>query len=366
MGCTGDPAVGVYGKLLLKDGQSPYTWDSTAIRLEILPDGGPAENVQKHGRLVGGQGIWGDVYPLASRVRTGGNYVYGQFRLNPSPGYFDKLLPYLVGDETGATGVFTPKNCLNWFGLLIYRDDHWAGTGWEIADCRVASWELTGRGPEFNERQTPDLLTLQVNVIAKTENVSVAWPSPEPTFPEGAPYAPYIFQDSDTATGGSIVVNGTAREVYAFSLKYDTGLRVKYPNSLTPKIFGTRRRIKLGLVLPWDTNNDDLYDMNYVGATAAMTFMIGSYSTLFRIRNFKAPAESPFIKDENEVSFTVEGQAYGTAAEKEFSVVSTGDMSSTMSATPSESPSNTTSHTVSRTASSTVSHTPSRTASATP
>lgn len=360
MGCTGDPAVGVYGKLLLADGQSPYTWDETDTRLEILPDGGPAENVQKHGRLVGGQGIWGDVYPLASRVRTGGSYIYGQFRLNPSPGYFDKLLPYLVGDE--AADVFTPKNCLNWFGLLIYRDDHWAGTGWEIADCRVASWELTGRGPEFNERQTPDLLTLQVNVIAKTENPAVGWPASEPPLPEGEPYAPYIFQDAD----GEIVVNGSAREVYAFSLKYDTGLRVKYPNSLTPKIYGTKRKISLGLVLPWDTNNDDLHDMSYIGAPAALKFVIGSYSTLFSIRNFKAPAESPFIKDENEVAFAVEGQAYGTAAEKEFSVTSTGDMSATMSSTPSASVSSTPSHTASKTPSATPSHSPSSTPSASP
>lgn len=362
MGCTGDPAVGVYGKLLLADGQAPYTWDSTDTRLEILPDGGPAENIQKHGRLIGGQGIWGDVYPLASRVRVGGHYIYGQFRLNPSPGYFEKLLPYLVGDETGSTGVFTPKNCLNWFGLLIYRDDHWASTGWEIGGARVASWELSGRGPDFNERQTPDLLQLQVNVIAKTENAAVGWPSPEPSLPEGAPYAPYIFQDADSAVGGSIVVNGSAREVYAFSLKYDTGLRVKYPNSLTPKIFATKRRVTLGLSLPWDTNNDDLHDMGYLGAPASIKFLMGTYSTLFAIRNFKAPAESPFIKDENEVFFTVEGQAYGTATEKEFSVTQTGDMTSTMSATPS----GTVSATPSRTASSTPSATASHTASATP
>jgi hypothetical protein len=65
-------------------------------------------------------------------------------------------------------------------------------------------------------------------------------------------------------------------------------------------LYGTKRRITLALELPWDTNNDDLYAMGYAGAPAHLKFKYGSYSTLFSIRNFKAPGESPFVKDEKQ------------------------------------------------------------------
>lgn len=319
MVCTGDPAVGVYGRMLLEPGASAHTFDANSIRLEILPQNGPAENIQKHGRLIGGQGIWGGLYPLSSRVRDGGYYVYGKFSFNPSPGYMALLLPYLVGDLN--TGVYYPNDCVNPFGLLIDRDKE----AWEIKDCEVAMWELTSRAPEFRETGAPDLLTLTVHVIGKDETKGTSWPGTAPSIPTGETFAPYIFQDSDSSGDGQILVNGSAREVYGFRLLYDNGLRVRYANSLVAQsIFSTGRRILLDLQLPWDANNDDLYDMGYAGAAASLDFAysVGAndYSTHFDITNFKAPPDSPFIRDQNEVFFTVRGQAYGDASNKEFSV----------------------------------------------
>jgi len=326
MGCSGDPAFGVYGKLLLEPGESSYTWDSSSVRLEILESGNPAENLQRHERHVGGQGIWGGLYPLASRVREGGHYIYGSFTLNPSPGYFESLLPYLVGDDAGGS-VFNPNDCPNWFGLLVYRDDHWEASdvGWEVADCRVDRWELFARAPEFRERGVPELLTLKVHIIAKTEVKDTAWPSPEPSMQEGAMYAPYIFQDTDDtgALDGTFTLNATDRDVFGFHLTYDNNLRALFTNSLTlSHVVETRRDITLDVHLPWSENNEDLYDMSYVGAAAQIKFAYSvganAYSTQFDITNYKAPAETPFIKDRNEVYFTVGGRAYGDASNKEF------------------------------------------------
>lgn len=328
MGCTNDPAVGVYGKLLLEPGNSPYTFDASSTRLEILPEGGPAENFQKHGRHIGGQGIWGGLYPLSTRVREGAAFYEGSFAINPSPGYMEILLPYLVGDLD--TGVYYPNNCPAWFGLLIYRDDHWeAGTiGWEFLNCRVAWWELRSRAPNFREDGTPDLFTLRVHVIGKSESRGTTWPSPEPALPEGESYAPYIFSDADDAGDGTVTINGAARDPYTMVLRYDNGLRVRYAASASPSIFSTGRKITWALQFPWDSAHENLYNMAYAGAAASLklAYSVGlnDYSTLFSFANFKAPPESPFIKDENEVFFTVEGQAYGLASAeattKEFSV----------------------------------------------
>jgi hypothetical protein len=315
MSCTGNPAVGVYAKLLIEPGASPHTFDDDSERYEILPEGIAAENMQKHGRLVGGQGITGLVYPIKTRVRTGGYYVFGQFKLNPSPGYLDTLLPHIFGKE--LTHVFSPDTCPVAFGMLIHRDKE----AWEYLDCKVASWELRGRAPGFREQNTPDLLVLTINVIGKTETKGTTWPDPEPSMPQGDSFYPLIIQDSASA----FKLNSTAREIYEFRLLHDRGLQWRGTNALTVnQVFSTKRRTTLDVRLPWSAANDDLYDMDYAGAAAQLKFAYTTggkeYYSQFDITNFKAPPESPFVKDENEVAFTLSGEAYGDATTNEMTI----------------------------------------------
>jgi hypothetical protein len=120
MACTGCPALGVFTKILLEDGAAPYTWDSDSTRLEIVDEGG--ENIRKHGRIIGGQGITGKHYRLKNRKRFGGYFVFGTIVMNPSPAYFQALLKYILGPDTDDDGVFIPGPCLDPFGLLLSRD----------------------------------------------------------------------------------------------------------------------------------------------------------------------------------------------------------------------------------------------------
>ncbi len=321
MPCSGSPAVGVYGKMLIEPGTSPHTFDASSERYVIVTKGPAAENIQKHGRLIGGQGISGLVRKLSSRVRQGGYYCYGQFTINPSPGDFDTLLDYLVGDE--STDVWTAKDCPNPFGTLIYRDKE----AWEYKDCYVAGWVLEGRAPQYRERGEPDILTLTVHVIAKDENKGTSWPSPEPSVPSGGEYYPYTFQDLDDGVYGGVTIGGVTREIYGFRLTYDNHLKVKYANSLTAQaIFSTGRTIKLDVYAPWDAANDNLYDMGYTGSAAQVKMgylesgLTNPHYTQFDLANLKVPPESPYIKDEEEVAFRINGITYGTASAAEFTV----------------------------------------------
>ena len=322
MACSGDPSAGAFGKFLLEPGASPHTFDASSLRFDFIPP----ETMQKHGRLIGGQGIWGGLYPLSTRARTGHYYCYGEFRLNPSPGYLDLLLPYLVGDED--TDVFVPNDCPNKFGMLVYRDlEDGTTKSFEYKDCEIAYWEIEARAPNFRQGEgvdenAPDLLTLKIGVIALDEAFTT-FPTGVslPDLPEGATYYPYALSD------GTFTLNSSAREVFGFKLRYMNNREPVYANSLTA--IGTAptktgRRITLDVNLPWDANNDDLYDMAYAGAAASVSLAISPYSSLFSIANFKVPPESPYIVGSGPNYFTIRGQAFGLASAsettKEFSV----------------------------------------------
>jgi len=287
--------------------------------------------MQKHGRLIGGQGVWGGLYPLSTRTRTGHYYCYGTVKLNPSPGYLETLLPYLVG--TVDTGVHYPNDCPNRFGMLIYRDlEDGATKSFEYKDCEVSWWELEARAVKFQQGEgidenAPDLLTLTMGIVALDEAFTT-FPTGAtlPALPEGVTYYPYAIHD------GTFTLNGAAREIFGFKLRYNNNRVPVYGHSLTAIGYSptkSGRRITLDVNLPWDADNDDLYDMAYAGAAASVNLVNGSYGSLFSVANFKVPPESPYIIGAGPNHFTIQGQAFGlasaSATTKEFSV--TNDVS---------------------------------------
>ena len=315
MACTGCPALGVFTKVLLEDGNNPYTWDADSVRLEILDEEG--ENIRKIGRIVGGQGITGKHYRLKNRKRFGGHFVFGTIKMNPSPAYFDALLKYMVGPDDTPT-VHVPEACLYPFGMLFSRD---LDPPWEYQNGVVAGWRLYSQGTSFREQGEPDLLTLEIDMVFKDEtrqdaySADLEWPATEPDLGTGTSYEPYIFQDCD----GEFELNGSAREVYQFRLEYSNMLSIRYANSLTlSSICSTGRLLRLGLVLPWNADNEDLYDQSHEGAAAAIKFThgvaaTGIHSTQFDIHNLTVPPESPYTKNRREIWFENNGEGYGDA-----------------------------------------------------
>jgi len=309
--CTGCPSLGQLTKLILEPGASPHTFDSGSIRIDYLK-----EDIQRKGRMVGAQGITGLAYRLADRSRNGGYRVGGSFLLNPSPRVFQNLLPYLVGPE--ALGVFTPGTCPQQFGLSLYMDSD----VWVWKDCRVDSWILRGKGPAYDEKGEPDILTLQVNVIASDESgpnstVPPTWPSPEPTLASGISAAAYLFSDCD----GGIEINGESRYCYELALAWDNDLQVRYANSLTANsICPGNRQVRVQARFPWTAANLDLYDMDFQGAAAELAFTLENMSTVFNIANLQAPPETPIITGKTDAFFQLNGICGGTTTAPEMTV----------------------------------------------
>lgn len=303
MACTGCPALGVFTKILLEPGASPHTFDSSSAVLHCTENDG--ENIQQHQRIIGGQGITGKFYRLKSRKRLGGSLYYGRLSMNPGPGDFNNLLPYLVGTE--STDVFTPTACLNKFGLLVDRD---LGDAWEFKDGVVRRWSLYGRGADFNMNSTPDLLQLDIDMVFK-DGARTAWPDPAPSTPTASQFAPYIFQDCD----GAFTMVSSARDIYAFRLVYDRMLSIRAANSLTVNsICSLGSRLRLGVELPWNSSNTDLFGQAYTGSAAEIIFSLGSHSTEFDITNLTVPSEGPYTRGRREIWFENNGEGYGDAS----------------------------------------------------
>lgn len=360
--CNG-PAMGVNTKVIAEPGASPYVFDSASEPYEFNRDGNPGENFQRHGRLIGGQGITGKMYRLKSRVRKGGYFVYGRIVMNPSAGYFSTLLKYLVGSDVGG-GVFKPGLCLNTAGWLFNRD----GYLHEFKDGVCAQWVLQGRGISFRENGTPDLLTLAMDWIFKDDawdDLASRWPDPEPGLRYSLAYTPYAFQDSD----GTFTIEGTDREVYGFRLQVVNQIKPRWANSYTMSSMPyAGKLIRLGLQLPFDANNEDLYEPSDNGAQCVIRFDLSDVGgsatyTEISLTNLKIPEQSPYAADEFDLTFENDGEAFGDEASDTPEMVVTNVINP--GNTPSPSPSHTTSSTPSHTTSATPSATPSRTPSAT-
>jgi hypothetical protein len=310
MACTGCPALGVYTKILLEDGDADYTFDDESTRLEILDEGG--ENIRKHGRIIGGQGIIGKHYRLKNRKRFGGHFIFGTIVLNPSAAYFDALLKYMLGPDTDDDTVFVPEPCLYPFGLLMSRD---LGHPWEYQDGVVSGWRLSSQGIEFREQGEPDLLRLEIDMVFKDEKRSNNWPETLPDLGIGTSYEPYIYDDCN----GAFTLKDAVREVYQFQLEYSNMLSIRYANSLTPSsICSTGRMLRLGVVLPWDSTNEDLYEQSHEGFAAQIKFThgveaTGIHSTQIDIHNLTVPPQSPYTANRREIWFENNGEGYGDA-----------------------------------------------------
>ena len=312
-------AYGVHGGILIQPGASPHSFGAGSYRYEF-----EQEAVQKRRRFLSTQGITGLRRRLASRVREGCYYTYGKLVLYPSAGYFEQLLPFLVGAKGvyPAATTFTPGTCLSPFGLMIDRDKE----VWTYSDCVVAAWELSGSAPKWKEEGNPDLMRLTIHMICGDETKGSTWPVNAPDIPETGEFTPYVLQDLD----GRFKVDSTAHQMYDFHFIYDNMVEVKYAMSLTPSsITSTGLRIGLSGKLPWSTANDPLYPLAYTGESCEFKFetTVGAltHSTLFEIHNLKIPGESPFIKDSGVVQFSIEGEGYGDENTPELTVTNTID-----------------------------------------
>ncbi len=299
---------GVFSALLIEPGASAHTFDASSERYEFL-----AENMAKHGRIVGARGIRGTRSAPSERTRAGAYYVYGSVTMDISPADFTNLLPHILGaaesSDTFALAEDTP-----YFGMLIDR----VGDVFEYSDCKVNRAILRGRAPRFNEEGSVDLLNLTLEIIGTDEDKTTAWPGTPPSLGTDANDAPYVFSDSD---GGVTILSGT-REIEDFVIVVDNHQYARFVNSLTPdSICPTDRTVMARFRVPYNsTNHSALYDQAVAGSTASVVFTNNNMSTTFTFGTLQIPTLSPSVRGKQDVSLYLDGIARTVTTTKELVV----------------------------------------------
>lgn len=304
----GTHSEGVFGKMLFEPAAAPHTFDANSEIYEFL-----SENLAKQGRIVGGNEVSGSRSHRSERTRAGASYFRGSVIKNISAGELLTLLPKMLGAAASGT-TFALDEDVPYFGILIDRD---YGV-FQYTDCKIDKWILRGRAPELGEDGEPDLLTLQLDIIASDESTATTWPVSPPSLGTTAAFSPYVFQDT-CSTG--ITLSAATREAMEFVIVGDNKIKALYTNCLTPHSLVPRDRVILARFrVPWNSTNADLYGQAVAGATASVTLTNGAVSTVFTFGRLQVPAQSPFIRGKDTVDLVLDGQATMVSTTRELVV----------------------------------------------
>lgn len=275
---------GVFTRLLFEPAAAPHTFNASSERYEFL-----FENLAKHGRIIGGQGIRGTRAPSVERTRAGAYYTFGSITMNVDPLSLVTLLPKILGAAAVGT-TFSLDEAIPFFGVMIDR----GADVFEYTDCKINRAIFRGRAPQLGEEGEPDLLTLQLDIVGTTESRAQDWPGTAPALSTSAAAAPYVFSD------GVITLKAATWNITQFVLVIDNHLQARFTNSLTPTSICPRdRTVQLAVAVPWETAaahvTTGLYEQALAGAAGILTFTNGLVSTRFDFGALQVPAESPTV-----------------------------------------------------------------------
>lgn len=311
----GSHSQGAFGKMLIEPGAGPHTFDASSLAIEFI-----SETMSEHGRTGGLRGIRGTLRREGSRIRNLTSFIYGTITMYLSPNDVDRLADVVWGMTEDPSNTFTMSDSLPYFGMLIDTDYTVSTnqTPFEFVDCMISEMRLMGKAPQFGEQGEPEMVLMQMGIIGSTVTENTSWPSPAPSLPTAAIDAPYIF--SDTESG--ITILGSVRNVQKFLLSINWKTYAKYVNSLTAHSHRpTDRDIRLAFQLPWNSNNQDLYDQAIPGATGSIVFTNGDYGSTFTFGQMHFPNNTPIIRGKQEVPLTLEGFVTGDGSTADLVIV---------------------------------------------
>ena len=285
-------SYGTFSKLLMKDGEAPYTW-SGADRFEFL-----REDIRKYRRFVGHRrGLRGTRRRHQDSVREGAYYVHGTVSLYVSPNDVHRLLTRIGF----SGGVF--QSTMPYFGMFIHRDHE----SWEIQDCKVNRWTLQGRAPEFREQGEPEMMVFTMEIFAK-DCVTATWPDPEPSIPTGGTETEnYVFQDGET----NVVLNGVAQELEEFAISADNFLRPRFAFSRKPVDISARdSQYGFTATAPYNATTKALIAGGPDGIDGSVKLANGTVSTEFAFGRLIIPTHTPTVRSgKGEIKLRLEGEA---------------------------------------------------------
>jgi hypothetical protein len=292
---------GSQARLYVEPGASAHTFDSNSESYEFN-----YESVQKHGRIVGGNGIRGTRSQPKERTRAGAYTVGGRISFTPDPAMLDLWLPRILGGSETADD-FPVAETLPAFGLLFNR----VTQTFQYTDCQVARAMFHGKaGPGDGD---PDLIELVVEVMGLMEVTGTSAPSV--TLSTASNAAPYVHSD---ATFSFVAAT---RQVKEWWVIIDNVLQPRWVNSISATRLSPNDRIVMVRTRhAYDDDHDDLYGQAVAGSSGTITLTNGNMSTLFTFATLQAPDNSPVIRGKTETDILVDARARTSTTTKEIRV----------------------------------------------
>lgn len=292
---------GSQARLFVEPGSAPHTFDSSSESYEFN-----YESVQKHGRIVGGNGIRGTRSQPKERTRAGAYTVGGRISFTPDPAMLDLWLPRILGGSETADD-FPVAETLPAFGLLFNR----VTQTFQYTDCQVARAMFHGKaGPGDGD---PDLIELVIEVMGLTEVTGTSAPSV--TLSTASNAAPYVHSD---ATFSFVAAT---RQVKEWWVIIDNVLQPRWVNSVSAtRLTPADRIVMVRTRHAYDDDHDDLYAQAVAGSSGTITLTNGNMSTLFTFATLQAPDNSPVIRGKTETDILVDARARTSTTTKEIRV----------------------------------------------
>lgn len=306
--CACEVSQGIFGRMLMEPGASPHTFDANSERYEFM-----REKLVSEGRIVVPKAIWGTRSEPSERARNSVSYVSGPIEMLCSPGQFLTLAPKILGNNESPTGTFNVAEDVPYFGVMMDR----GADVFVIKDAKVDKAIIRGRSPKMMEEGEPELLALELRLLAKDEDNTVSWPGSAPSLSVAANQAPFVFSDA------TVTINGTAYEMEEFVLMVDNDLEVRFVNSLTPfSICPKSRSVLFRCSIPFcPTSYASLYPIALAGATGSLAFTNGTISSTFNFGRLQVPKKSPFIPGRTGLSLVLDGVLRSYSTTKEITLV---------------------------------------------
>lgn len=295
------PNFGTLTKWCAEPGEAPHTFDTSSEPYRFYQFG-----VRKIGTIMEPNSILGTRSHVSERTREGPSYVAGQISMAPSPLDLDRWLERgLGGTKSGNTIALTET--IPYFGLLA---EYYTGKTIEYKDCKLRS--LTIRGNAYEEGETPQPVEMILDVVGKSTAQNTAFPVL--TYGITAADKPYIFEDLTTTQVG------TARKIRAFVFRIVNDVEVTWRNgSLTPVCLRERDRlVTVQALVPYTSDNADLYDQSAAGTTGNLVLTNGSYSLTLTFGVLQAPSIGPAIQHRGEILLPVNYTARMTGTTREL------------------------------------------------
>jgi hypothetical protein len=288
------------------------TFDASSERYEFL-----AENIALRDRVVRGMGVTGDLDLIASHLREGAAFVYGQLLMNVTPKELENWLPRILGGlKSGST--HSPGNTLPKFDMLIKRDT----ATHKYTDCLVASAQFSAEtsigGDDADDE--PSLIQLLLTIMGKDET-SGTWPASPPPIDE-------LNKMYWIAADSTLTLMSTAYPMDSFRLVINNMLKPKIRNELRPVCIQSQGRIvQFAPVIPASAAAvTALYNTRPSGA-ASLAFSGAKYldeedyATTFTMLNVFGQKVTPATKGRQEIPLQLNMTAYKSGTDASISIL---------------------------------------------